>query len=208
MRETKLLSENLWEGRRRQEEVGGAKGVVRKVGAVHRGMTLIELLVVISIIAALAGLTYSAVMQARKRAYLATCINNLRQLVLAVHAYENDWGMVPIEDVQETPEGLYGFYPQILHPYIRDESILLCPEDDGEPNHCSVTWKGREWKASYYYFVNGETLEIYKVTPPFPDMVLFLCTSHDKVYIISRYDGRIEIAPWGRYKKISIITEP
>jgi prepilin-type N-terminal cleavage/methylation domain len=58
----------------------------------RKGMTLIELLIVIGIIVVLAGLIFSVTLQARKRGQLSACISNLRQLVLAVHAYENDWG--------------------------------------------------------------------------------------------------------------------
>lgn len=122
----------------------------------RRGMTLIELLVVIAVIAVLVGLTYTALLQARKRGYLTVCIGNLRQLTLAVHAYENDWGMVPIEYIHKTPEGTYGFVQQIIYPYVRDDNI---------------------------WHVNGN------------------------ITIVARYDGRIEIVPKGRYKRISVITE-
>ena len=180
-----------------------------------RGMTLVELLIVIGIIVVLAGLTFSALLQARKRGKLTACISNLKQLVLAVHAYENDWGMVPIEFHHKTPDGVFGRVEQILFPYVRDENLFVCPEDPhkGESDIWGgrVVWKGKKWKMSYSYFINHLTVKEYlgyEMTQPFPDLVLFHCGWHPKVDIIARYDGRIEIATVGRYRKIGMITKP
>ena len=60
-----------------------------------RGFTLIELLVVIAIIAVLIALLLPAVQAAREAARRAQCMNNLKQLGLALHNYESSNGSFP-----------------------------------------------------------------------------------------------------------------
>jgi prepilin-type N-terminal cleavage/methylation domain-containing protein/prepilin-type processing-associated H-X9-DG protein len=86
----------------------------------RRGFTLIELLVVIAIIAVLIALLLPAVQAAREAARRAQCINNLKQLGIAVANYESTTGSYPYADGPWWTE--WSAHSMLL-PYVEQQPI-------------------------------------------------------------------------------------
>jgi prepilin-type N-terminal cleavage/methylation domain-containing protein len=99
--------------------IGSARG--------HRAFTLIELLVVISIIGILIGLLLPAVQKIREAANRLKCTNNLKQVVLASHNYNDTYNQLPALSNSTGAEGSAGAYEGgiflTLLPYIEQDNL-------------------------------------------------------------------------------------
>jgi len=127
------------------------------------GFTLIELLVVISIIAVLIALLLPAVQSAREAGRRASCLNNLKQLGLAIVQYETQQRVFPLGGIVQGPSDAgsgcnpgtvhgprgFGMFSLIL-PYLEQRNVYssinfqLCaagkfgPVDGGLSNYTAL----------------------------------------------------------------------
>jgi prepilin-type N-terminal cleavage/methylation domain-containing protein/prepilin-type processing-associated H-X9-DG protein len=100
------------------------------------GFTLIELLVVISIIAVLIALLLPAVQSAREAARRAQCVNNLKQIALAMHNYHNNAGSFPPGSLAGGSNTPGGWWSGPWWPW----AVYILPELEMSPLYNSVNF--------------------------------------------------------------------
>lgn len=113
--------------------------------ASRRGFTLIELLVVIAIIAILAAILFPVFARAREKARQTSCLNNVKQLCLAILQYTQDY------DERYTPAyctNPHVPWPLLLQPYVKNQQVVTCPSDN-DPWNGSLTSYTPRWEISY-----------------------------------------------------------
>jgi prepilin-type N-terminal cleavage/methylation domain-containing protein len=161
-------------------------------GARTRGFTLIELLVVIAIIAILIGLLLPAVQKVREAAARAQSANNLKQMGLAMHNYNdtNGSGLPPTIGWRPTlptgasyeAEGVYGTAYFHILPYIEQDNVY---------NACHTTQYyvyGNPTSSNYSYSYNGGTWS-YSITETYSYSSQIWVSGGVRAYFgYSRYD--------------------
>lgn len=129
------------------------------------GFTLIELLVVIAIIGILASLLMPALARAKGKAKDTACLNNLKQIGLAVVMYSDDYkGVLP--DAEPLPSqpldpsspmaricDVLGKYVGYTGPTNRSSQIFHCPMDKpgqyGPQSYYDKEGASYEWNYVY-----------------------------------------------------------
>jgi len=109
----------------------------------RKGFTLIELLVVIAIIAILAAILFPVFAKAREKARQASCLSNVKQIMVGVLAYVQDYDetLFFIHHYNQIGDGGRYMYPPIrLMPYVKNEQLFICPSRPGNYLYTDYCW--------------------------------------------------------------------
>jgi prepilin-type N-terminal cleavage/methylation domain-containing protein len=104
----------------------------------NRAFSLVELLIVIAIIGILASLLLPALRQANEKSRRTACLNNLRQVNLAIRLYADDYAdsLPALPTPNPYPNGVGAYYKQLVKGYLGltgppspSEKVFICPSD-------------------------------------------------------------------------------
>jgi len=99
------------------------------------GFTLIELLVVIAIIAILAAILFPVFAKAREKARMSSCSSNLKQMMLGVIQYTQDYD-------ERYPSARWGgnnaySWRATTAPYVKSRQLFACPSNPDSQQICA-----------------------------------------------------------------------
>ena len=129
------MAMNLSTGRGlRDGDVGATAESSRRLFRPSRGFTLVDVLVVISVIGLVVALSLPAVQSAREASRRAQCSGNLRQIGLAIYAYEGAFASLPPGRVKTYDPRFAGSNPPCTS-ILLDKSLFLhaLPQLDQQP---------------------------------------------------------------------------
>ncbi len=185
------------------------------VRRVRRAFTLIELLVVVAIISLLISILLPSMRLARQKAQTVACASNMRQTLLAMMMYQEDYqGSLPPNAWSEAawyvPKRDLWFY-KLVPDYLNDPDALICPGDPFRDQFdFEAVFRGRPhsngrvascgWGLNYLLRHFGEpysfNIEKFPPTRPRETILLAEVGPDDEIRLTSAYGGGGAATPW------------
>jgi len=128
------------------------------------GFTLIELLVVMAIIALLIALLMPAIQQARESARRTSCLNNLHNIILAMHNYESTHKSFPSGWVENTNLATADYTATFVEPFVAQTGVTYDTANNNSLQGVNIsawqfssTWS---WHALLLNYMGQTTVQV------------------------------------------------
>ena len=159
------------------------------------GFTLIELCVVVAIIGIMAGIMLPAVQKVREAAARAQCMNNEKQVGLAVHNYGSGHNNKFPPLVQCPVSTVTMFF--VLLPYLEQDNVARIIYNTDQATDFPLSWQtnvpGYPVSDGHYFLDSYGTVPQY-YCPTDPDLA-YLCTSNSSYGVNYQLVGTINPGP-------------